>query len=297
MSEQGSPVGVVAGAGRLPFLVAEGLRRANRPVAMIGLEHLGSRRLADLTDKFTWSGLAKVGKWIRFFRSNGVSEAILVGGVRKREMYAPLRILRFIPDLRTVLLWYGKLRKDKRDNAVLLGVSEELSNEGIELVSGVKYCKEHLADEGLMTRRQVPRSAAADVEFGWRIARASADLDIGQSVAVKERDIIAMEAMEGTDAMIRRAGRLCRSGGWIMVKVARPDQDMRFDVPTVGPQTIRNLADARCACLVLEATRTLIIDKPTTLALAEKLKIAIVGKKSETSDEEIKHSQANPPIG
>jgi DUF1009 family protein len=281
MTEKASPVGVVAGTGRLPFLVAAGLRRANRSVVMIGLKDLASRRLADLTDKFTWSGVAKVGRWIRFFRSNGVKEAILIGGVRKRDMYTPLRILRFIPDLRTVLLWYGKLRKDKRDNAVLLGLSEELSIEGIELVSGVKYCKEHLADEGLMTKRQVPRGTGGDVEFGWRIARASADLDIGQSVAVKERDIIAMEAMEGTDAMIRRAGRLCRTGGWTMVKVARPNQDMRFDVPTVGPQTIRNLKDARCICLVLEPARTLIIDKPATLALADKLKIAVIGKKSE----------------
>jgi len=131
-----------------------------------------------------------------------------------------------------------------------------------------------------MTRTPVPVAAAADVEFGFRIARASADLDIGQSLAVKECDIIAVEAMEGTDRMIQRAGELCRSGGWTMVKVARPEQDMRFDVPTVGPDTIRRLKECGAVCLVLEAARTLILDKPATLALADSLGIAVLGKKA-----------------
>ena len=272
------PVGVVAGTGRLPFLVAAGILKAPRPLVIVALRGLGSRRLADIADEFTWSGLARMGKWISFFHAHGVREAILIGGVRKRDMYLPLRLLRLVPDVRTARLWYGTLRKDKRDNAVLNGVADEFRKEGIELVGSVKYCKEHLADEGLMTRTPVPRNAQEDVEFGWRIARSSADLDIGQAVAIKERDIIAVEAMEGTDAMIRRAGRVCRVGGWTMVKVARPGQDMRFDVPTVGPHTIRHLRDARCKCLVLEAARTLIVDKPATLALADRLKIAVIGK-------------------
>jgi len=278
MNGESGPVGIVAGSGRLPFLVTAGIRSVGRDVAMVGLRNLASKRLVDEADTFTWSGLARLGKWISFFHSRGVKEVILVGGVRKREMYWHLRLIRYVPDVRTAILWYRKLRRDKRDNAVLLGVAEELEAEGIQLVSGVKYCRDHLAADGLMTRRDVPRSAREDVDFGWRIARASAKLDIGQSVAVKERDIIAMEAMEGTDSMIRRAGRLCRSGGWVMVKVARPDQDMRFDVPTVGPKTIRNLKGAGCACLVLEAERTFILDKPTTLALADKLQVAVIGK-------------------
>jgi UDP-2,3-diacylglucosamine hydrolase len=163
----------------------------------------------------------------------------------------------------------------------LLAVADELRNEGIELVSSVKYCEEHLADEGVMTETPIPRSVQEDVEFGWGIARASAGLDIGQSLAVKERDIIAVEAIEGTDSMIRRAGRLCRKGGWTLVKVARPKQDMRFDVPTVGPSTIRHLKDSKCICLVVEAGKTMIVDKPVTLALADKLKIAVVGKRAE----------------
>ncbi|MHC4294959.1 MAG: LpxI family protein [Planctomycetota bacterium] len=273
------PVGIIAGSGRTPILVANGIRRAGRSVVLVALRGLASRRLIDLADAFVWSGVTRLGKWISFFRAHGVREVVLIGGVRKSEMYRPLRVLRYIPDWRTPWLWYATLRKDKRDNAVLSAVADELRTEGIELVGSVKYCTEHLADEGLMTKTPVPGSVAEDVEFGWRIARASADLDVGQSVAVKERDIIAVEAMEGTDAMIRRVEQLCHAGRWTMIKVARPNQDVRFDVPTVGPHTIRNLKEARCACLVLEAGMTLIVDKPATLALADKLKIPVVGKR------------------
>jgi len=275
------PVGLIAGSGRLPFLVAEGVRKSRRPLIVVGLRGATSPRLKDLADDFVWSGLTRLGGWIGAFRGRGVHEAVMIGGVRKREMYSPLRLLRYVPDARTARLWYFRVRKDKRDNAVLLAVADELQREGIELVSSVKYCQEHLADEGVMTRTPIPPGAEDDVEFGWRIARASADLDIGQSIAVKERDIIAVEAMEGTDAMIRRAGRVCRVGGWTMIKVARPKQDMRFDVPTVGPETIRNLKDAKCVCLVVEAGKTLIVDKAATLALADAMKIAVVGKRSQ----------------
>jgi DUF1009 family protein len=279
------PVGLIAGSGRLPFLVAQGVKNLGRPLIVVGLAGNASPRLQDMADEFVWAGITRPGKWISALRRYGVHETVMIGGVKKKNIYSPLRLLRYIPDLRAVRIWYFRLRKDKRDNAVLLAVADELRTEGIELVSSVKYCTEHLADEGLLTETPIPRAAEADVEFGWRIARASADLDIGQSIAVKERDIIAVEAMEGTDAMVRRAGRVCRVGGWTMVKVARPKQDMRFDVPTVGPSTIRNLKDAKCICLVLEAGRTLIVDKPATLELADSLKIAVVGRRAEDAPE------------
>ncbi len=273
-----SPIGMIAGNGHLPLLVAKGIRKAGYPVVMVGLKGFASQRLIDLADEFTWAGLTRPSSWISFFREHNVSEAVMIGGVRKSDMYLRFRLLRYIPDLRAVRLWYQTLRKDKRDNAVLLAIAGELQSEGIKLVAASKYCDEHLAHEGLMTRTAIPASSIEDVEFGWGIARSSADLDIGQSIAVKERDIIAVEAMEGTDAMIFRAGELCKVGGWTLVKVARPNQDMRFDVPTIGPETIRNLRDARCGCIVVEAGKTMIADKPTTLALADKLKIAVMGK-------------------
>jgi len=279
-----APVGLIAGHGRPPFLAANGIRAAGRRLVIVGLKGLASPWLMGRAEDSTWCGLARMGGWIRALRKWGVKEAVMIGSVRKREMYSPWRLLRYVPDLRSVRLWYFKVRKDKRDNAVLRAVAEELMKEGVELVSSVRYCSEHLASEGLMTRTPVPRGAEEDVKFGWRIAKASADLDIGQTLAVRERDIIAVEAMEGTDAMIRRAGRLCRAGGWTMVKVARSHQDMRFDVPTVGPGTLRNLKNSRCACLAVEAGRTLIVDKPATLELADQLGIAVIGIRAENLD-------------
>ena len=281
MSTTAEPMGLIAGNGRLPILIADGIRRTGRRLVVVGIRGQADPGLRDLADTFAWAGITRLGRWIRLLRRNGVRQAVLAGGVRKANMYSPLRLLRYLPDLRTARLWYGKLRHDKRDNAVLLALADELAAEGIELMSSVEYCAEHLADEGLMTKTSLPRGVEADAAFGFDIARRSAELDVGQSVAVKERDIIAVEAMEGTDEMIARAGRLCKTGGWTLVKVARPDQDMRFDVPTVGAETLRALKSARAACLVLEAGRTIVLDKPETLALADNLGIAVVGKRVE----------------
>ena len=279
MPAETEPVGLIAGAGRPPFLVANGIRKAGRRLVIVGIRDFASKRLEELADEFIWAGITRMGRWLSALRSRGVREAVIIGAVKKREAYSPLRLLRYVPDIPSIRLWYFKIRKDRRDNAVLLAVADAFRRKGIEMVSCVKYCEEHLADEGQMTRTAVPRKIEGDVEFGWRIAKASAGLDIGQAVAVKDRDIIAVEAIEGTDAMIRRAGRLCRVGDWTLVKVARPKQDMRFDVPTVGPSTMKHLRGAKCACLVLEAGKTLIVDKATTLALADKLGIAVIGKR------------------
>jgi DUF1009 family protein len=235
--------------------------------------------LDRVSDRFSMAGITRLSTIIRLFRRWGARRAVMVGRVAKDNMYSPSRVVQFLPDLRTLKLWYGKLRKDRRDSEVLNSVAEELASEGIELISSVEYCTEHLATVGQMTTTPPPGSTVADAHFGWKIARQSADLDIGQSVAVKDADIIAVEAIEGTDRMIYRAGELCRIGGWTLVKVARPDQDMRFDVPTVGPDTIRRLKACGGACLVVEAERTIIIDKPQTLALADRLRIPILGMK------------------
>lgn len=272
------PIGLIAGYGRMPIATARGIKASGRRLVVIALRGFCNPRLADIADEFHWVGIARLGKWLSLLKRAGVRQAVMIGGVHKQSIYTPFRVLRYIPDWRAIRMFYGTLKKDRRDNAMLIAVADELQREGIQLVSSVTYCSEYLADEGLMTKTPPPGSAMQDIEFGWRIARASAELDIGQSLAVKEKAIIAVEAMEGTDAMIRRAGSICRSGGWTMIKVARPKQDMRFDVPTIGPETLRNLKEARCTCLVLEAAKTLIVDKPVTLALADNLKIAIIGR-------------------
>ena len=140
------------------------------------------------------------------------------------------------------------------------------------------YCKEHLATEGVMTARPLRQSVLGDIEFGWQMVKRLAELGIGQAIAVKEKEIIAVEAIEGTAAMIERAGQFCKTGGWILLKASRPNQDMRFDVPCVGPDTIRSLANNGGKYLVVEAGKTIIIDKPDTIKLADELGIAILGR-------------------
>lgn len=272
------PIGIIAGAGRLPFTVADGITTSGRKLVILGISGFVHPWLQGLADEYAPVGVTRIGKWIRVLKHHNVRKAVMIGSVRKSEMHARFRLLRYLPDLRSARIWYCKLRNDKRDNPVLSAVADELAAEGIQLMSSVEYAQQHLAHEGVMTKLSPSAAAQLDIEFGWKIARASADLDIGQSLAVKERDILAVEAVEGTDAMIARAGALCKKGGWTMIKVARPNQDMRFDVPTVGPETIKNLALAKCATLVVEAKKTLIADKPATLALANKLKIVIIGK-------------------
>jgi hypothetical protein len=277
VSDEGQPVGLIAGNGLLPRLIAEGVRRAGRPLVVVGLRGEADPALRASAAAFHWAGVARVGRWIRLLRRAGAREAVLAGGIRKTSVHTPWRLVKYLPDARTVRLWYRTLRGDKRDNVVLRAVADELAGEGIELMSSVEYCPEHLAEEGVLTPRQPSAAMRADAEFGFRIARSSAGLDIGQSIAVKEHDILAVEAIEGTDEMIARAGRLCRSGGWTLVKVARPEQDMRFDVPTVGGRTIENLRAAGGRCVVLEAGRTLILDRPATLALADRLGVVVMG--------------------
>lgn len=277
-SAKSEPIGLIAGAGRAPMMVADGIIASGHKLVTAGLKGFCDPKLAGYSDEFRWVGLSKMGSWISYFKKAGVSKAVMIGSVRKSDMYCRFRLLKFLPDFRSAKIWYCKIRKDKRDAAVLLAVAEELSSEGIELMSSVEYCSENLANLGVMTKSKPSASLDKDIEFGWGVVCASADLDIGQSLAIKERDIIAVEAVEGTDAMIARAGKLCKKGGWTMLKVARSNQDMRFDVPTIGPDTLRNLHQARCKCLVIEAEKTLIADKTATLDLADKLGITIVGK-------------------
>ena len=200
----------------------------------------------------------------------------MAGSVRKREMYGRFRLLRYLPDWTTIRLWFF-VAADKRNDTLLRAAADEMQRKGVTLSNSVEFCADHLARPGVMTRLQPSAAQRRDAEFGWRIAKEIGRLDIGQAVAVKEQEVIAVEAIEGTDDMIRRAGALCRSGGWTLVKVAKPDQDMRFDVPTVGVNTIENLHANGARMLVIEAGKTLMVDREKVIAAAERLGIVVMG--------------------
>jgi DUF1009 family protein len=272
-------LGLIAGEGRLPFLVAAGAKKAGLKVICVGLAGSAERSLADQVEIYYPAALARPGTWIRKLRKHHVTRTIMVGRVAKAQLFTPWRILRYLPDWRAFRIYYWRLRdKTKLSNSILQAIAEELASGGIVLENSTMYCQEHLASPGLMTQHVPSGSVQSDIEFGWPIVKKLTELDIGQAIAVREKEVLAVEATEGTAEMIERAGQLCKSGGWTLIKASRPRQDMRFDVPCVGPDTIRSLAKNRGKCLVVEAGKTIIIDKPETIQLANQLGIAILGR-------------------
>lgn len=275
-------LGLIAGEGRLPFLIAAGAKQAGLKVICVGLADSAGNNLDKEVDVFYTVALARPGAWIRKLKKHGVTRTIMVGRVPKGRLFTRRRILHYLPDWRAFRIYYWRLRhKDKLNDSILNAVADELATGGIILEDSTMYCKEHLATFGVMTTGQLSSSVKDDIEFGWDIVKKLGELDIGQAVAVKEKEIIAVEAIEGTAAMIERAGRYCKSGGWTLIKASKPQQDMRFDVPCVGPDTIRSLSENGANCLAVEAGKTIIIDKPDTIKLANQLSISIVGHGTE----------------
>lgn len=271
------PIGIIAGHGRLPIHTAVGIRAAGRQVACVGLRELYDPSMPVLCDHFGSAAVTRLGRWIRLFKRWGVREVVMVGTVRKQRMYDPFRLLRNFPDWRAAKIWYYTVKGDRRTDRLLGALADELQREGITLIDTTRYIPDQLAQVGVMTRCKPSVEQYRDIEFALPIVRRMGDLDIGQSIAVKEREVIAVEAMEGTDAMIQRAGQLCRSGKWMLVKVAKPRQDMRFDVPTVGLKTIENLKAAGATCLAVQAGQVILLDKQEFLEAADRAGIAVIG--------------------
>ena len=271
------PLGLIAGEGVFPILVARGARAAGRKVVCVGLHGSCWAEMKAEADFYQEVGLLRLGQWVKVLKKHGCDEAIIVGRVKKSLMYDRWRYFRYIPDWRTVKVWFGRLRHDKRPRAVLDALANELAVSGITLVDSTQYCKDQMCEAGVLTKRQPTERQWQDVRFGWELCRTISRLDIGQAIGVLDRDIIAVEALEGTNAMIERAGQLCKTGGWTMIKVANGPEDMRMDVPSVGTTTIEKLWQAGAGCMVLEAGKTIILEKTKVLELADRYKIAIVG--------------------
>jgi DUF1009 family protein len=275
--KQMEPLGLIAGEGVFPYLVARGARAAGRRVTCVALAGSASPELAGECDDFHWVSVVRLSSWIRRLRTAGCSEAIMVGRVVKTRMYDRWRYFRYIPDLRTARIWLTRLRYDRRPGAMLNAVADELASEGITLIDSTKFTPDELATAGVMTRRAPTAAQQVDIQTGWEICQSISKMDIGQSIAILNKDVIAVEALEGTNAMIERAGKLCKVGGWTLVKVANSQQDMRMDVPTIGVTTIEKLREARCGCVVLEGGKTVLLEKTKVLELADRYGIAVVG--------------------
>ncbi len=269
-------VGLLAGSGRFPILFAEAARRQGLKVACVGIKYEASPELRDLCTTYATAGVAKLGRMIHIFGRQHVRHVVMAGKVTKNVMYTPWRFVQLWPDYRMLHMWYFMNRKDNRDDSILLGVIAEFERDGIAFASALDYCPELLVTEGLLTRRPPTARELADIEFGWQLAKEMGRLDVGQSVAIKEKAALAVEAIEGTDRCIERAGHFCRAGGWTLVKVAKPQQDMRFDVPTIGVSTIENLHKAGARVLAIEASRTIVIDQSEVIDLANRYGLTIV---------------------
>jgi UDP-2,3-diacylglucosamine hydrolase len=273
-----SAVGLLAGWGRFPILFAEKAKQLGLPVVCVGLRDEASPELESLVERFYWTGIGKLGRMIGCFRQEGVRQLVMAGKFHKVKIQASFRVLRYLPDWRMIKAWWLSGRRDNKDDTLLLQLIEEFAKDGLTFASAVDFCPELLMKPGVWTRRKPSASEEADIAFGWELAKEMGRLDVGQSVAVREQAVLAVEAIEGTDQAILRAGQLCPRGGIVVVKVAKPQQDMRFDVPTVGCQTVEAMHKAGARVLAVEADKTIIIDERDTIALADRYGISLVAR-------------------
>lgn len=266
--------GLIAGNGQFPFLVIDGAKRAGESLAVIAIKEETEKNIDNVADTLEWVGIGQLGKMISFFKKAGVTKAIMAGQVKHVQIFSGS-----IPDVRMLKMLWNLPRRNT--DALIGGVADELAKEGIELIDSTFFLQDHLASEGVLTKRKPSDIERRNIEYGLHVANEIARLDLGQTIVVRASACVAIEAMEGTDATIRRAGELA-NGKLTVVKVAKPDQDMRFDVPVVGVPTVRNMIEAGATCLSVTAGKTLIFDREDAIALANQNGIAIVGSKLET---------------
>lgn len=272
-------IGLVAGWGRYPVVVAEALRRQGFHVVGLGIKDHADPVLRTICHDFREVGLGKLGAAIRYFRRQGVRRATMAGKIHKVLLFRRFHWLRHFPDWRCARTFYPHwLTKtaDRKDDTLLTAVVNAYAEDGIHFAPATDFLPELLVKAGPLTVRGPSAAQWKDIAFGWQLAKEMGRLDVGQSVAVKGRAVLAVEAVEGTDECIRRAGQLCQEGGFTVVKVAKPQQDMRFDVPTIGTGTVRTLAEAGAGVLAVEAGKTIVVDEAETVALANRHKLVIV---------------------
>jgi DUF1009 family protein len=268
-------LGLIAGNGRFPFLVLDAARSVGHDVTVVAIKEEALPDLADAAARapraaLHWVSLGQLGKCITLLKEAGVTEAVMAGQVKHAKLFADI-----VPDL--TLIGVLLRLKARNTDALISGIADVLREHGINLLDSTALLAPLLAREGVLTRRAPTGDERGDLEHGYRVADAVAGLDVGQTIAVKSGAVVAVEAMEGTDAVIARAGELAGRGVRI-VKVAKPNQDMRFDVPVVGVSTIAAMAAAGATLLSVDAGKTLLIDGEAIIRAADEAEIAIVGR-------------------
>lgn len=266
------PLGLLAGNGRFPFLVAQEARKKGRKVIAVAFNEEADPALEQVVDKIYWVYIGQLNKWTKILQSEDVKEVVMAGLIRHSNMYADLK--KFHPDLRALKLFWRL--KDRKADTILGGVGEELAKSGLTLIPSIQHLTHHLAPAGVLTKRKPTATELADIEFGTKIAKSVAGLDIGQTICVKNKAVIAVEAMEGTDQCIRRAGNMAK-GNFTVIKVEKPKQDSRFDVPVIGLNTIETFLEAGGGFLAVEAGKTLMLDREKMVEWANGEKIGIIG--------------------
>jgi len=279
-------LGLIAGNGHLPFHVLDEAARRSVPVTVAAIReetfpeiesHIGSLD-SDIT--IHWQGLGQLGKLLENFKREGVSHALMMGQVKHPRIFAsgsqsPLKQLKNLPDLRAVKLMAGL--KEKNTSSLINAVIAEIEKDGIKFIDSTSFLESLLPEEGVLTRRKPSKDEQKDLEYGVPVAREIIRLDLGQTIVVKSQAVVAVEAMEGTDETIRRASNLAGGESLTVIKVSRPNREMRFDVPVIGPGTLDVMNSCNVTALAVDARRTLIIDRDNFLKKASGLNACVIG--------------------
>lgn len=277
-------IGLIAGWGRFPIVIAQKLREQGYEVFCLGVKGHADPVLKEICHDFRPIGLAKLGAAVRYFQRNNVRIATMAGKIHKVLLFKKFYILRHLPDWYGVKTFYPLIiakTRDRKDDTMLGTIVNAFARFGIRFAPATDFMPELLIRDGQICGEPLSLAIRKDIEFGWNLASEMGRLDVGQSVAVKGQAVLAVEAVEGTDECIRRAGRLCPAGGFTVIKVAKPQQDMRFDVPTIGLGTLETMAEAGASTLAVEAGKTIVLDEAELRSAAQKHGIRIVAVRSE----------------
>lgn len=262
-------IGIIAGGGRFPLLFANAVRKKGIKAIIIAHRDESSPELESAADSLYWVRLGQLGRIIKHLKQEDIHEAVLLGTITKTNIFRDVR-----PDLRGLGLW-NKINA-RQDDAILRAVADELQKEDIQIVASTSYLKDLLFPKGVITRKEPTAGQLEDIRFGWQIARQIGALDIGQCVVVRNRTVLAVEAIEGTDAAIKRGGKLGHEKT-VVVKIKKPNQDFRFDLPAVGETTIESMVTAKAAVLAVEAGQALLFDMEGFTRAADAAGIVVVG--------------------